>query len=269
MANELAVTVAEPQREIRLGAISVAQPSDVVAQAATVAKELAKVIENAKLSRSISGRKFVYVEGWTTLGAMLGVIPQEDSVKLITGEDGYEEYEAVVNLVRVSDGMVVGRGSAVCGTDEGTWRSRPRYARRSMALTRATGKAFRLGFSWVMTLAGYDPTPAEEMPDDNVIEQEARPIQRKPEPKPAHVADTTAIDAWKVAAGAAKSRGIDVSPFAAKTSDTPDQLATKTAALNKLVAEFDAMADAATKMGGAVKVEQPELIPNGTKRFDN
>ena len=34
-----------------------------------------------------------------------------------------------------------------------------------MAQTRATGKACRLAFSWIMALAGYEPTPAEEMPD--------------------------------------------------------------------------------------------------------
>ena len=33
-----------------------------------------------------------------------------------------------------------------------------------MAITRATGKAFRLNYSWIMALAGYEPTPAEEMP---------------------------------------------------------------------------------------------------------
>ena len=38
-------------------------------------------------------------------------------------------------------------------------------ARRSMAQTRATGKACRLAFSWIMALAGYEPTPAEELPD--------------------------------------------------------------------------------------------------------
>jgi hypothetical protein len=32
-----------------------------------------------------------------------------------------------------------------------------------MAQTRATGKACRLAFSWIMLLAGYEVTPAEEM----------------------------------------------------------------------------------------------------------
>ena len=40
-----------------------------------------------------------------------------------------------------------------------------------MAETRATGKAMRVALSWVMALAGYEATPAEEMP--------AEPFQTK------------------------------------------------------------------------------------------
>ena len=50
--------------------------------------------------------------------------------------------------------------------DEPTWKGRPDYARRSMAATRATSKVCRLAFSWVMVLAGFQPTPAEEIPHD-------------------------------------------------------------------------------------------------------
>lgn len=54
---------------------------------------------------------------------------------------------------------------------------------RSMAVTRATGKAFRLGFSWVMVMAGYSPTPAEEMPPEN----EDRPVAPRWSKNPAVV----------------------------------------------------------------------------------
>lgn len=33
-----------------------------------------------------------------------------------------------------------------------------------MAVTRATGKAYRLSYAWVMAMAGYETTPAEDMP---------------------------------------------------------------------------------------------------------
>jgi hypothetical protein len=148
--------------EVKLGSLSVSGPEEVLEQASRIATALAKVINDRKLYTNIQGKKYVRVEGWNTLGALLGVLPREVSAR--AGEDG--SYEAVVELIRASDGMVIGRGSAVCSIDETNWKNRDAYARRSMAITRATGKAFRLGFSWIMTLAGYEPTPWEEMPPD-------------------------------------------------------------------------------------------------------
>lgn len=46
----------------------------------------------------------------------------------------------------------------------------PLFQLRSMAQTRAGGKAFRNAFAWVVVLAGYKPTPAEELPDAQVID---------------------------------------------------------------------------------------------------
>ena len=151
----------EVSNAVQLGSMVVANSSQVVGQASVLAKELAHLIEDRKLFNNISGRRYVRVEGWSTLGAMLGVLPREVYVE--EKENG--DFEASVELVRANDGHIIGRGSAIVGADEPTWKSRPRYARRSMAITRATGKAFRLGFSWIMTLAGYEPTPAEEMMD--------------------------------------------------------------------------------------------------------
>lgn len=157
--DEQEIITVEP--EIRLGVLAIKTPEDMVKRASEVATALAKVVNDQKLYSVISGKKFVRVEGWSTLGSMLGVIPREVSV---IENDG--DYEAVVELVRVTDGAIVGRGSAIVGADEKTWAGRAKYARRSMALTRATGKAYRLGFSWIMNLAGYEPTPAEEMSDE-------------------------------------------------------------------------------------------------------
>jgi len=162
MSEETAIT-------IRLGSLEIASPEDVIRRATSISKELAKIVEDRKLYTVLNGKKFVRVEGWTTLGAMLGILPREVSAE--RQEDG--GYLAIVELVRVSDGAIIGRGSALCGMDEHdrngnpTWGGRAEYARRSMSITRATGKAYRLGFSWIMTLAGYEATPAEEM--DGVI----------------------------------------------------------------------------------------------------
>ena len=149
-----------PTDHVQLGTIMVSGPQDVVAQATAIATTLAAVIDKRRLYSTIQRKRYVRVEGWTTLGAMMGVLPREVDVV----PDGEGGYTATVELIRATDGQVIGRGSAAVGMDEPTWAKRPEYARRSMAVTRATGKAFRLGFSWIMTLAGYEVTPAEEMP---------------------------------------------------------------------------------------------------------
>lgn len=168
MTNEEKDLIVVEAEIVPLGSLEAHGSGGVIEQAGAVAVELANIIKSRELYSTISGRQYVRVEGWTTLGAMLGVLPKEKAVSRL--EDG--GYIAEVELIRVSDGMVIGGASAICGMDEvdskgkPTWASRPEYARRSMAITRATGKAYRLGFSWIMTLAGYEATPAEEMADE-------------------------------------------------------------------------------------------------------
>lgn len=101
------------------------------------------------------------------MAAILGITPAEESVQQLP--DG--GFVATVKLIRGRDGMVVGRASAECGMDEPNWKSRPSYARRSMALTRATSKALRLAYSWIMVLSGFEATPAEEMIADHEEER--------------------------------------------------------------------------------------------------
>jgi hypothetical protein len=170
------------QAVVSLGTLQAASAVALVQGAREMANALADVIERQKLATVIHGRKHVNVEGWTTLGIMLGVVPREVST---VETDGV--YTATVELVRVVDQGVISRASAECGSADELdrygkpiWANRPRYARRSMAQTRATGKACRLAFSWIMALAGYEPTPAEEMPDTR---QDETVITEKPAEK--------------------------------------------------------------------------------------
>ena len=137
-------------------------PKNKVAFASEIATVLSDVIEKQKLAVSISGRKYIKAEGWATLGTLLNVLPKEDRVVELS--DG--SYEAWVNLVSTNTGLVVGGASALCGVDEKRWRDADRYARRSMAITRATGKAYRLAFAFIPAMAGYATTPYEEMPPE-------------------------------------------------------------------------------------------------------
>ncbi len=173
-AEVLPETALAPTVGVQLGALTYRKPSELVKEAAEIATVLGKIIDDKCLFTTIKGRKHVHVEGWTTLGAMLGIVPiEESSVELPDGS-----YEGKVKLVRVRDGVQLGGASALCGMDEETWSVRDRYARKSMATTRATGKAFRLGYSWIMVLAGYEPTPFEEMP----LERKEKPVPATSQP---------------------------------------------------------------------------------------
>jgi hypothetical protein len=147
-----------------------ATPKEQVAQATEIANVLSSVIEKQGLFSNIGGKKYIKAEGWQTLGTFLGVVPREKSVTALP--DG--SYEAYVEIVKFRDGTVVGGGSAICSRKEKRWSGADAYAVRSMAITRATGKAFRVGFSWIVTLAGYQPTNEEEMPP-----KEDEPVKTK------------------------------------------------------------------------------------------
>ena len=155
--NPEQVSVIDNQNLVALGTLQATNPTALVNGASEMAKELAKVIQMQGLYINIKGKSFVTVEGWTTLATMLGCVAREIET---TEENGV--YVATVELVRLSDGLQIGKASAECG-EESPWSKRAKYARRSMAQTRATSKACRLAFSWVMKLSGYEVTPAEEM----------------------------------------------------------------------------------------------------------
>ena len=180
-----------PETHVKLGMLDVA-PEQVVNRATMIANALADVIRKKGLSSKIKGKEYVRVEGWSTLGAMIGVLPREQHVKEI--ENGYEAY---VDLVRASDGVVIGGASAICTRDERNWKDRDAFAVRSMAITRATGKAYRLGMAWIMELAGYAGTPAEEMYgifDEDVVEGTVKEVKpKKPKKKTQLEKDTDAL----------------------------------------------------------------------------
>ena len=138
---------------------------DMVVVAASLAAALKDIVERQRLYALIQGRKYPQVEAWMTIARMDNVVAREVADGIVRHDDG--SYEASVELIRLSDGMVIGRGSALCGTaGDKPWDGRAEPARRSMAVTRATSRAFRQQYSWIMALAGYEPTPAEEMPRD-------------------------------------------------------------------------------------------------------
>lgn len=145
-------------------------PMEMAARASEIANVLASIIEKQHLYVNIQGKKYVKVDGWATMGSMLGLTVREKDVKRLA--DG--SYEAAVEIVSFATGKVLGGASALCSTSEKRWGAADEYARRSMAVTRAVGKAYRINFSWILTMAGYAATPAEEMPDNVEAKPQAK-----------------------------------------------------------------------------------------------
>ncbi len=72
--------------------------------------------------------------------------------------------------------FLTGAADAICSRSESKWQKADDYAVLSMAQTRATSKALRLPLGFVMTLAGFDPTPAEEMTTSHPLTDEPETV---------------------------------------------------------------------------------------------
>lgn len=169
-------------------------PDEVVQRASAVAKTLEQVVRSQGLVVQIGKGEHVKVEGWTFLGSMLGVFPVVTWTRPVMVDDIKVGWEARVEA-RTRAGEVVGAAEAECLQEESLWKGRDDYARKSMAQTRAVSKALRQPLGFVMKLAGFNPTPAEEMP---VIEGSARepsagaPVPQDVESRPASRVDDPA-----------------------------------------------------------------------------
>ena len=160
-----------------------ADPELALQRMAELATPLADVIEAKKLYATISGRRHITAEGWTTLGGMLGVVPVVCWTRPNETADGYvARVEA-----RTLDGRVVGAAESECSRAESKWRNRDPYAIRSMAQTRAIGRALRAPLGQIVVLAGYEPGGAEELTSR---ERDTAAEEREPLPPSAPVQPT-------------------------------------------------------------------------------
>ena len=151
--------VVQSQELAPAGLFKTDDPVEVVERATRVADSLKDVIKQRELYTMIQGKPHVRVEGWQLVGAMLGVTAV--CVETVEVEGGWK---ATVEA-RTADGRVIGSASALCTKNEkrGPWKSADDYARLSMAQTRAPSKALKGPLGFVISLAGYQTTPAEEM----------------------------------------------------------------------------------------------------------
>lgn len=209
--HSTAVATAEPPPEVALSLLGGGDPGATLKAAIAQADALKPLTERRSgltgrpMVAEFSGSKHPQVELWQILATMNGLAVKSWSEPLAEPDVMYEvttkHYEgkgaerkvartthamvegrrgfmATAEVVHVASGNVIGQATARCERTEPSKKLDPDNSLASMAQTRAVSKALRGILGFIVHLAGYEPTPAEEMgdlPDD----------QRRRGPKPA------------------------------------------------------------------------------------
>jgi hypothetical protein len=173
------------------------KPEVIVAEARLCADALIAAVKRNGWVQKFGGRDHLFFEAWSFLASMYRVTPRTCETRLVQiGE--VTGYEAFAEAFHVPSGIVIGKADSMCLDDEENWDMRPVYEYdeqlkkrvqvgerpvplfqlRSMAQTRAQAKALKGPFSWIVAMAGYAPTPAEEMGGRRTPSGEGQPIQQ-------------------------------------------------------------------------------------------
>jgi hypothetical protein len=137
-------------------------PEEFLATATAQAKVLKRFLDNSKSIVKIGQTEHVRVGGWQFLAQQAG-LSVGTTAEPITLEDD-SGWKAHANVYR--HGQIVGEADALCLRSESNWKNRDTYALCSMAQTRAISKSIKGILGFVVVMAGYSDTPAEEMPRD-------------------------------------------------------------------------------------------------------
>ena len=160
MTNELAV-----QEQSFLA------PKELIEHATIAANELFRIVDEQKLYVNIQKKEGVkphlMAEAWQTIVALDNASLVTEWCEPVLDSQGETiAYKAKVNVIK--DGEVKASGIMPCGMDEFPTRGQQGYAKHraamSSAQTWAGAKAARGKYAWVAVLAGYEPTPENEMP---------------------------------------------------------------------------------------------------------
>lgn len=186
------------------------EPEAILAEAKKAAAALMQVVELKKNPVIFNKEQYIEFEDWQTVAKFYGITARVTNTTFVD-YGGVHGFEAGADAIG-PDGRVLSHAESLCLNDEDNWSTRAKYEYvngsrkkvgdapvplfqlKSMAQTRACAKVLRNILAWVVVLAGYKPSVAEEMTGNE--NQEAASIQ-KPKPKidPKDMADFKSIKA--------------------------------------------------------------------------
>lgn len=168
MTTDLAV-VEDQHQGHGLSMVDGPDPMAAMQYAADVSKAIAAVLKEGNGFVKIQGRNHVEASGWQTIAAMTGHTCEIEWSRIVEGLDsptGLHTWEARA-VVRDQSGRVVSTGeSMAAATEKAPW-TKAEFSIRSMAQTRAMGRALAARMRYVVQLAGFAGAPAEEMSDSD------------------------------------------------------------------------------------------------------
>lgn len=170
-----------------LGHGSLVKPKEVMKQAQEIANLLMDFVRKKNLAKKFGAEgEHIMLPAWQFAGHFYGytasVTKTEPYQDDITGACGFKAWADVLN----SQGIVISKAESLCLDDEENWGERAKYTYKdvpgmgrekvqtgsvrvpsfqlmSMAQTRAMSRGLSNVLRFVVVLAGYEGTPAEEM----------------------------------------------------------------------------------------------------------
>lgn len=158
------------------------EPKLVLAEAKKAAEALNDVIKNKPNPFKLNGEQYLEFEDWQLLGRFYGITAMVKETKFVEMA-GAQGFQARAVAIHVHSGREISAAEAICLNNEPNWRTRQLSQLESMAQTRASAKALRNVLSFVVVLAGYKPTPAEEFVETThvpqTIDAKANPVDNR------------------------------------------------------------------------------------------
>lgn len=160
-------------------------PKETLEEAQKAAVALKGIIASKEHKVVFNGEQYLEFEDWQTVGRFYGITAKVERTEYVT-YGNISGFSARAVAIR-ADGMEISAAEGECLNDEDKWSHRAKYEWRpksdgngnerihvgdepvplfqlkSMAQTRACSKALRNVLAWVVVLAGYRATPAEEL----------------------------------------------------------------------------------------------------------
>lgn len=154
-------------------------------KAKKASEKLIDIVKQNGWSVNVGGKSnHLMYEAWQTVGKYFNCSVGTGDAEPVE-IDNVSGFKAKAYVIDNKTGVKVGEAEAYCMRDEANWKTKPTFQLASMAQTRAGAKALRQIFGFVVALAGYSPTPAEEMI------QEAKLINDYPSSPYAELGSTT------------------------------------------------------------------------------